>query len=90
MLDLYARRFEGRRLHPGDYVICADEKSQLQALGRRHGTVPAAPGRRRWWSSNTAAAARSPTSPRSTSTTRLFDRCEGHTGSSRSGGSSSR
>jgi DDE superfamily endonuclease len=45
VLDLYARRFEGRRLHPGDFVICADEKSQLQALGRRHGTVPAAPGR---------------------------------------------
>jgi hypothetical protein len=45
VLDLYARRFEGRRLHPGDYVICADEKSQLQALGRRHPTVPAACGR---------------------------------------------
>ena len=45
MLDLYARRFEGRRLHPGEFVICADEKSQLQALARRHETVPAAPGR---------------------------------------------
>jgi hypothetical protein len=45
VLDLYARRFEGRRLHPGEYVICADEKSQLQALGRRHPSVPAAPGR---------------------------------------------
>ena len=30
VLDLYARRFEGRLLHPGEYVICADEKSQLQ------------------------------------------------------------
>jgi hypothetical protein len=46
VLDLYARRFEGRRLHPGECVICADEKSQLQALARRHETVPAAPGRR--------------------------------------------
>jgi hypothetical protein len=45
VLDLYARRFDGRRLHPGEYVICADEKSQLQALGRKHPTVPAAPGR---------------------------------------------
>ena len=45
VLDLYARRFEGRRLHPGEFVICADEKSQLQALARRHQTVPAAPGR---------------------------------------------
>ena len=23
MLDLYERRFEGRRLHPGDYVVSA-------------------------------------------------------------------
>jgi len=45
VLDLYARRFEGRRLRPDELVICADEKSQLQALGRRHQTVPAAPGR---------------------------------------------
>jgi DDE superfamily endonuclease len=44
-LDLYARVFEGTRLRPDEYVICADEKSQLQALGRRHPTVPAAPGR---------------------------------------------
>jgi hypothetical protein len=45
VLDLYARRFEGRLLHHGEYVICADEKSQLQALGRRHETVAAGPGR---------------------------------------------
>jgi hypothetical protein len=47
VLDLYARRFDGELLHPGDLVICADEKSQLQALGRRHPTVPPAPGRPR-------------------------------------------
>jgi hypothetical protein len=45
VLDLYQRRFEGRRLRPDELVICADEKSQLQALGRRHATVPAGPGR---------------------------------------------
>jgi hypothetical protein len=45
VLDLYARRFEGRLLHPGEFVISADEKSQLQALGRRHPTVPTGPGR---------------------------------------------
>jgi hypothetical protein len=45
VLDLYQRRFEGRRLRPDELVICADEKSQLQALGRRHETVPARPGR---------------------------------------------
>jgi hypothetical protein len=42
VLDLYERRWEGRRLHPGDYVISADEKTQLQALLRRHPLV--APG----------------------------------------------
>ena len=44
-LDLYQRRFEGHRLRPDEYVISADEKSQLQALGRRHATVPAGPER---------------------------------------------
>ena len=45
VLDLYDRVFEGKRLRPDEYVICADEKSQLQALGRRHRTVPAGPRR---------------------------------------------
>jgi hypothetical protein len=45
VLDLYQRRFEGRRLRPDEYVICADEKTQLQALGRRHATLPTQPGR---------------------------------------------
>jgi hypothetical protein len=37
--------FEGKRLRPDEYVICADKKSQLQALGHRHETVPVGPGR---------------------------------------------
>ena len=37
--------FEGRRLRPNEYVVSADEKSQLQALGRRHETAAPAPGR---------------------------------------------
>lgn len=45
VLDLYQRRFEGRRLRPDEYVICADEKTQLQALGRRHACLPPGPGR---------------------------------------------
>ena len=45
VLDLYQRRWEGRRLHPGDYVISADEKTQLQALLRRHPLVAPGPGR---------------------------------------------
>ena len=44
-LDLYARTFDAKRLRPDEYVICADEKTQLQALGRRHETVPPGPGR---------------------------------------------
>ncbi len=45
VLDLYQRCFEGRRLRPDELMICADEKSQLQALGRRHQSTPAGPGR---------------------------------------------
>ncbi len=45
VLDLYQRRFEGRRLRPDELVVCADEKSQLQALARRHPTLPPAPRR---------------------------------------------
>jgi hypothetical protein len=45
VLDLYARAFEGKRLRPDEYVISADEKTQLQALGRDHPTVPPGPGR---------------------------------------------
>ncbi len=45
VLDLYARRFEGRRLRPDELVISADEKSQLQALARRHDSLPPGPGR---------------------------------------------
>jgi hypothetical protein len=44
-LDLYARIFAGKRLRLDEYVICADEKTQLQALGRRHDTVAPGPGR---------------------------------------------
>ena len=43
-LDLYGRRFGGRRLRPNEYLISADEKSQLQALGRRHPTTPPGSG----------------------------------------------
>jgi transposase len=45
VLDLYARRWKGRRLGPNDYVICADEKTSIQARCRCHPTLP--PGRAR-------------------------------------------
>ena len=44
MLDLYQGRFEGKLLHPGEFVICADEKSSIQARRRIHATLPAGPG----------------------------------------------
>ncbi len=47
VLDLYGRIWDGQRLGPDDYVISADEKSQLQALHRRHRGLPPGPGRPR-------------------------------------------
>jgi transposase len=47
VLDLYDRVWDGRRLHPDEYVISADEKSQLQALHRRHDDLPPGPERTR-------------------------------------------
>jgi hypothetical protein len=44
ILDLYAGRWQGERLHPGDYVVCADEKPSIQARRRKHATLPAAAG----------------------------------------------
>jgi transposase len=47
VLDLYDRHWQGRRLRPDEYVISADEKSQLQALRRRHDDLPPGPERSR-------------------------------------------
>ncbi|HET6664010.1 MAG TPA: IS630 family transposase [Acidimicrobiales bacterium] len=47
VLDLYARVIDGVGLGSDDYVISADEKSQLQALARRHPELAGAPGRTR-------------------------------------------
>jgi hypothetical protein len=44
ILDLYAGYWQGERLHPGDYVVCADEKPSIQARARTHPTLAAAPG----------------------------------------------
>jgi hypothetical protein len=45
VLDLYQRRWRGELLHPGDFVICADEKTQIQARRRDSLTTVPAPGR---------------------------------------------
>jgi len=44
VLDLYQRRWKGRLLHPGEYVICADEKTQIQARQPRYQTAAPSPG----------------------------------------------
>jgi transposase len=47
VLDLYQRIWQGTELGEDEYVISADEKSQLQALSRRHPELPPGPGRTR-------------------------------------------
>jgi DDE superfamily endonuclease len=44
VLDLYARRFEGKRLQIGEYVISADEKTSIQARVRCYPSRPARAG----------------------------------------------
>ena len=44
VLDLYAGCFEGKLLHPGEFVLCADEKPSIQARARLHRTLPPLPG----------------------------------------------
>jgi transposase len=46
VLDLYQGRWEGKLLHPGDFVVCADEKPSIQARARIHETLPPSPGSR--------------------------------------------
>jgi hypothetical protein len=46
VLDLYQGRWQGKRLQPGEFVICADEKPSIQARRRIHETLPPAPGSR--------------------------------------------
>ncbi len=45
VLDLYARRWAGRRLHHGDFVLSADEKTSIQARCRCHPTLPTSTAR---------------------------------------------
>src|SRR3990172_3982830 len=38
ILDLYARQWEGKPLKAEEFVICADEKTSIQARIRKHAT----------------------------------------------------
>ncbi len=44
ILDLYAAVWQGERLHPGDDVVCADERPSIQARKRTAATRPARRG----------------------------------------------
>jgi DDE superfamily endonuclease len=46
VLDLYQGMWEGKLLHPGDFVVCADEKPSIQARARIHEPLPPEPGAR--------------------------------------------
>jgi hypothetical protein len=43
VLDLYASRWQGRLLRPGEFVLCADEKPSIQARDREHPTAAPRP-----------------------------------------------
>jgi transposase len=45
ILDLYQGFYRGEPLGPGDRILCFDAKPSIQARGRIHATLPAAPGR---------------------------------------------
>ncbi len=45
VLDLYEGLWQGQALAKGDCVLCADEKTSIQARRRRHPTKPPTPGR---------------------------------------------
>jgi hypothetical protein len=43
ILDLYAKRWEGKRLRPDEFVLSADEKTSIQARIRKHPSSPPRP-----------------------------------------------
>ena len=45
ILDLYARRWKGKTLGARDFVLCADEKTSIQARRRKHPSLPPGSGR---------------------------------------------
>ncbi len=45
ILDLYHRVWKGRRLRSDEFVICADEKTSIQARARKYPSLKTQPGR---------------------------------------------
>jgi transposase len=67
VLELYAKIWDGRPLGPNDYVICADEKTSIQARCRCHPTLPPGKPAQCGLSTTTSGAARWPAWPPGTS-----------------------
>jgi len=59
ILDLYQGFYQGEPLGPGDRILSFDAKPSIQARGRIHHTLPAAPAGPYGWSTSTSATARS-------------------------------
>lgn len=45
ILDLYHRVWKSRRRRADEFVICADEKTSIQARARKHSSLSTRPGR---------------------------------------------
>ena len=81
ILDLYHRRWQGKPLGKRDYVLCADEKTSIQARRRKHPSLPPAPGRPIYVEHEYArAGAWAYLAAWDVHRAKLFGRCEGKTG----------
>jgi DDE superfamily endonuclease len=81
ILDLYARQWEGRPLHAEEFVICADEKTSIQARLRMHPSTPPGPGRvARVEHEYTRGGAWAYLAALDVQRAKLFGRCEATTG----------
>jgi transposase len=81
VLDLYDRTWDGKPLGAADYVICADEKTSIQARCRCHPTVP--PGKSRQLRVNHTYSRRGAIAylaAYDVGRARVFGRCENSTG----------
>ena len=78
VLDLYAGISDGEPLGTNDYVICADEKTSIQARCRCHPTLPPGKSRAMRVEHDYNAAARWPTWPPGTSTADRYRPLRGH------------
>jgi hypothetical protein len=91
LLDRYAGIFDSEQLGDGDYVLCSDEKTSIQARCRCHPTLP--PGKARMMRVEheyDRGGAVSYLAAWDVHRGKVFGRCEPTTGIARSPGSSSR